>query len=137
MGNLTKANVAFDNISSMRGVMVSQLFAGSALAIGDACRIASTGLVEKAVSTEVESFTFDGVTFVIEDFVGLCGKVVAAGQPVTLFSKGCIFAYATGLTPGAYYYISATAGLLSTSAIVASMAPVAMAISTTDILILR
>lgn len=64
-------------------------------------------------------------------------KNVKAGQPVTLLGKGARFRYGTALTPGARYYIGATAGRLDTAATTGDAVGVAAAINATDIRVTR
>lgn len=62
-------------------------------------------------------------------FAGFTPRDVKAGEPVTLFSLGTIFRYASGLTPGAKLFIAQTAGRLDTAATVGDAVGVARAIT--------
>lgn len=61
---------------------------------------------------------------------------VKAGQPVTLMTTPIRFRYGTGLTPGARYYVGATAGRLDTAATTGDGIGVAFALNATDIMTL-
>lgn len=62
---------------------------------------------------------------------------VKTGQPVTLVGKGARFRYGSALTPGARYFIGATAGRLDTAATTGDAVGVAAAINATDIRVTR
>lgn len=62
---------------------------------------------------------------------------VKAGQPVALYGTGTRFRYGTGLTPGARYFIGATAGRIDTAATTGDAVGVAAAINATDIRVTR
>lgn len=105
------------------------LIAGEALLTAAPCYIkASDGKVYMSNATATgEASELDGFT----------GKTYAAGEPVTLWGRGCIFEYGTGLTPGATYYIGATAGRLDTATTTGDAVGVARSISATHIRITR
>jgi hypothetical protein len=68
---------------------------------------------------------------------GFTGKSYKAGQPVTLWGRGAIFEYSTGMTPGAPLFIAATAGRLDTAATTGDAVGVARTISATHIRVTR
>jgi hypothetical protein len=68
---------------------------------------------------------------------GWTGKSYAVGEPVTLWGRGVIFEYGTGLTPGADLYIGTTAGRLDTAATAGDGVGVARCISATHIRVTR
>lgn len=105
------------------------LVAGEALLTAAPCYIkASDGKVYMSNGTAAnEAAETDGFT----------GKTYAAGEPVTLWGRGCIFEYGTGLTPGATYYIGATAGRLDNAATPGDAVGVARSISATHIRVVR
>lgn len=105
------------------------LVAGEALLAAAPCYIkASDGKVYMSNGTGAnEAAEIDGFT----------GKSYAAGEPVTLWGRGVIFEYGTGLTPGATYYIGATAGRLDTAATTGDAVGVARSISATHIRVTR
>ena len=77
---------------------ITGLYAGEAIAAGDACYIASTGLVMRSNGSAI----------------GLAAKVhgwapdnYALGDAVTIY-EGINFNYGAGLTPGTGYYVSGT-----------------------------
>lgn len=73
----------------------------------------------------------------VAGFDGFSPKAYVAGAAVTLFGVGARFQYGTGLTPGAKYFIGATAGRLDTVATVGDAVGVARAINATDIRVTR
>ena len=106
--------------------------AGEALVAGYACVIKSDGKVYHAgtaVVTGTNAVKFDG--FVPMD--------KAIGDPVTLIGQGNVMTLDgnAGLTAGTDYYLSATAGVLSDAKIAGQDLPVARAISTSAIRVLR
>lgn len=105
------------------------LVAGEALLTAAPCYIkASDGKVYMSNGTSAnEAAELDGFT----------GKSYAAGEPVTLWGRGVIFEYGTGLTPGATYYIGATAGRLDTGTTTGDSVGVARSISATHIRVVR
>jgi len=139
MGNLTIAStISPETFSSIKGLVIGELTAGEAITAGHACYLKSAdGLIWESISTATEDFTYDGDTWSREHFLGFAAKSYASGATLSLFGRGCILNYGSSLTPGAYYYASATKGLLSTTAVASTMEPIAMAISTTEILVLR
>lgn len=138
MADITKVSTAsMDVNSALKAVYVSGLFAGEALTVACPCYIASDGTVKKAVQT-VKTGTNT-------DVIGFTAKAYASGDAVTLFGKGARFSYASDLTAGVSLFISDTAGNLTATALSTEIAtgvnvadlPVAVAISATDILIVR
>lgn len=105
------------------------LVAGEALLTAAPCYIkASDGKVYMTNGTSAnEAAEIDGWT----------GKPYAAGMPVTLWGRGVIFEYGTGLTPGADYYPGTTAGRLDTAATTGGTTPCARSISATHIRVTR
>ena len=108
------------------GQVIPGLKAGSAgVAAGDVCYIdGSTGTATKSDGTSANAAA---VGF------GIAAGDAAAGEAVTLY-KGVIFHYGSGLTPGAPYYVAATAGRLDTAATTGGTVVVARAIDATRIL---
>lgn len=68
---------------------------------------------------------------------GFTGKAYKAGEPVSLWGRGVVFEYGSGLTPGAVYFIGTTAGRLDTAATTGDAVGVARSISSTHIRITR
>jgi len=144
MGILTK--VTPDFISNAVGFKQGNLFAGEALADGDACYIKSDGLAWKCVNTAKDSFTTvddnagtDNTVWDISMFDGFSFGTVAVGEPVTLFGRDSILTYGSGLTPGALYYVAGAGneGKLSDAAIGTNDSAIAKAVSATKIRVLR
>ena len=105
------------------------LVAGEALDGGAPCYIkASDGKVYMSNGTGAnEAAELDGFT----------GKSYVVGEPVTLLGAGTIFQYGTGLTPGAVFYIGATAGRLDGAATTGDAVGVARTITATHIRVTR
>ncbi len=105
------------------------LIAGEALLTAAPCYIkASDGKVYMSNGTAAtEPAEIDGWT----------GKTYLAGEAVTLWGRGVIFEYGTGLTPGALYFLGATAGRLDTAATTGDAVGVARSISATHIRVTR
>lgn len=126
------SNVTVDTISAAHAAQIPAslgLVAGEALDGGAPCYIkASDGKVYMSNGTAAnEAAEVDGFT----------GKSYASGEPVTLWGRGVIFEYATGLTPGAPLYIGTTAGRLDTAATTGDAVGVARTISATHIRVTR
>src|SRR5689334_22556004 len=128
---LTKASDAsLDAASAGFAPQRSGLEAGEALDAFAPCYIKqSDGKVYMSNGTAAnEAASFDGIT----------PRAYASGDTnVTLFGIGTKLRYATGLTPGATYYIGATAGRLDTAATAGDGAGIARAINSTVIRIIR
>jgi hypothetical protein len=105
------------------------LVAGEALLTAAPCYIkASDGKVYMSNGTGAnEAAELDGFT----------GKPYASGEPVTLWGRGVIFEYGTGMTPGAVLFIATTAGRLADAATTGDAVGVARVISATHIRITR
>lgn len=108
--------------------IAGDLYAGEALDMAAPCYIkAADGLVYMSNATAAnEAAKVDGFT----------ARAVGVGQPVTLYGAGSRFGYGSGLTPGANYYLGATAGRLDDAPTVGGAVPIARAINTTDIRVL-
>lgn len=103
------------------------LVAGEPLSPGDACYIKSDGAVWQATGTAANAAAK------VRGFV-VAGA--ATSDPINLFFN-VILGYSTGLTPGADYYLSATPGALADAPSTGGTAPVAYAVNSTDIAVLR
>jgi hypothetical protein len=102
----------------------SDLHAGAAIAAGDACYIASTGLVLLATGAAANAAAL------VDGFAALPAKI---GEAVTLLD-GVDWHYGAALTPGARYYLSGTTpGGLDTVASTGGTIAIGKAISTTRI----
>lgn len=131
MAIVTKSTTAsLDARSGATAGYISGLFAGEALTALDACYIKDDGLVYKAVTTAKTGTT--------SSFAGFAGKDVPANSPVTLFRASAIASYSDGaMTPGTMLFVSATAGALADAVVLTGDVPVAMAISASDIVIIK
>lgn len=97
------------------------------LVAGDAVYLKSDGEWAKAVGTADNAAA---------KFGGIVAKSASAGEACTILLPGWrIMNYSTGLTPGARYFVGATAGNLADAATTGGNDAVAMAVSATDILI--
>ena len=131
MSLVTKAtDASLDAASAMYAPQRSGLVAGEALDALAPCYIKeSDGLVYMSNGTAAtEPASFDGFT----------PKAYALGDSnVTLFGIGTKMRYATGLTPGANYYIAATAGRLDTAATTGDAVGIVRAVTATVVRVLR
>jgi hypothetical protein len=104
---------------------INGLTAGEAIAAGDCCYVKSDGLVWRTNGTAATApALYTGI------YLG--SSPVAVGEAVTLHSN-VVVRYGSGLTPGARYYISATAGAIDDAATTGGTVPVAFAVSATRI----
>lgn len=101
----------------------SGLKAGEAITAGDVCYIHSGGKVFKSVGT---------TTNAAAKADGIAQKAAALNEAVTIM-RNVDMHYGSGLTPGARYYVSLTAGALDTATSTGGTAPVAFAIDGTRI----
>lgn len=128
MADITKsADASMDASTGAFAPQITGLLAGEDLDVAAPCYIKSDGLVYMA-----DGSANDALAVV----AGFTPRAVASGQPVTLFGVGARFRYGTGLTPGALYYLSATAGALADAAATGHTAALAQAINSTDIRVL-
>jgi hypothetical protein len=107
---------------------ISGLLAGEDLAAGDVCYIKNDGKVWKAIGT---------TTNAAARARGFAATDAKSGESVSLVNN-CQMAYGSGLTPGADYYLSATAGggKIADAASTGGVNPIAFAVDTTRIRIL-
>jgi hypothetical protein len=102
----------------------SNLKAGAAIAAGDACYIASTGLVLLATGA---------ANTAPAQVDGFAAAAAASGEAVTLLTDVDMH-YGSGLTPGVRYYLSGTtAGGLDTATSTGGLIAIAKAIDTTRV----
>jgi hypothetical protein len=143
MSDLTRNAPSVDGFSANRGVVITQLKAGEALSAGDTVFIHSDSKVYQSDAVDhVDSLTLEAGTtdpvITVSKFDGMVNADYAVGEPVTIFGAGNILTkYATGLTPGAFYWVSGTQGSLSDARVASNDSAVAKAVSTTDVLVLR
>jgi hypothetical protein len=105
--------------------------AGAEIAAGDALRLDSNGLLQKAsTATQFASGTF-GTQYA---FAGLAPRAIPSGTVGEVYGAGTEWFYAdSGLTiPGAVY-LSATAGKLANSPVNANDNPVGQVLTATNI----
>jgi hypothetical protein len=128
---LTRASDAsIDTSTAQFAPQIPDLLAGEDLDIAAPCYIKSSD--GKAYMTNATAANEAA------EVVGFTARAVKSGQPVTLFGSGTRFRYAaSGLTPGDLYYAGATAGRLDTAATTGDAMGVAMAVTATDIVVVR
>lgn len=102
---------------------ISGLLAGEAIAAGDACYIASTGLVMRSNGTAATAPAA---------VVGFAAKAASSGEAVTLVFDVNI-RYGAGLTPGTKVYLFTTAGAIGDAATTGGTAPIGVVIDATRI----
>lgn len=105
---------------------LSGLLAGEAIAAGDACYVKSDGKVWRANGTNADAAA---------RVRGFAAMAAASGEAVTLV-WGVNMHYGSGLTPGADYYLGATAGRLDTATTTGGTAAIAYAVDATRIHVL-
>ena len=122
------AIASIDPVSAQFAPQISGLKAGEALKLGAFCFIDTDGDVNEC-DTASGSYSALGVT----------ARQVVSGEPVTLFGQGTIIGqYSSGMTPGTMYYLSAAdPGSLDSAATVRDGKGSAVAISATDIVVIR
>jgi hypothetical protein len=105
------------------GDLIRGLLAGEAIAAGDVCYINSNGSVMRSNGTSANAAA---VGF------GIAAGDAPSGEAVTLY-RNVSMHYGSGLTPGAPYYVGATAGRLDNAATTGGTVVVARAIDATRI----
>lgn len=121
-------SAAIDMITAQFAPQIADLIAGDDLDCGAACYIASTGLVQLCDATSADAKG---------SFHGMPGRSVKEGQPVTLFGPGTRFLYDIGAPffVGEQLFLDATPGGLTSAPQTGDSKGVAIAVSTTDIVI--
>lgn len=128
MGDIAKSGTpSLSTVQPQPANRISGLLAGEAIAAGDACYIKSDGLVWKATGAAANAAA---------KVRGFAAEAAAVGEAVTLL-HGVTIRYGSGLTPGADYFLSTNAGLLSTTSTTGGTAPVAFAVDATRIFVFQ
>lgn len=133
MALVTRASFAsLDAISGEDSSNVGGYVAGEALSPVAPCYIASDGLVYESVSTTA---TYSGIV----NYIGFTAHAIpASGYGVELFGEGAKFSYSDGnLTPGQLLWIAATKGELDSNQCAANDTPVAVALDTENIKVIK
>jgi len=105
-------------------VLQGSTTAGEAIGAGDICYVkAADGLVYRATGAAANEAARAW---------GIAARAAASGEPVTIY-RDVEFHYGSGLTIGAAYYVSATAGALADAASTGGTTVVARAVSATRI----
>ena len=111
---------------------ISGLFAGEDLPVASPCYLKSS---DGKVYNSGSSILTAGST---PAYVGFTADGVKSGQPVTLFRTGARFNYSTALSAGSPLWISGSpAGKLSDAQLATTDFAVAVAVSATDIVVIR
>lgn len=106
--------------------------AGEAIAVGDLCYVKSDGLIWRSNGTAATApAEFDGIAL----------QAAPVGGAVSIYFD-VVVRYGSGLTPGARFYVSATAGALSDAATTGGTKAIAFAVpdraqSTTPLIFVR
>ncbi len=100
------------------GDQLRGLKAGEAIAAGDVCYVASDGTIMRSNGTAATAPAVGG---------WIAAADCPSGEACTCY-KNVSFWYGSGLTPGAPYYVGATAGRLDTAATTGGTVVVARAI---------
>jgi hypothetical protein len=112
-----------------RQVLAGNLYAGEALDAAAPCYIKSSdGKVYMCNATSANEAA---------EFIGFTSTSYSAGDAVTLFGLFTRFKYGSSLTPGDVYYLGTTAGRLDTAATTGDSLGTAMAVSSTDVMVIR
>lgn len=123
----TPAEVDLDTRMGQRCPVISNVVAGEDLLAGAPCYVASDGTVMMSNGT-----ADDGEALVH----GFTPTAYAEGETCSLYGPGARLRYAaSGLTPGASYYVGTTAGRLDDAATTGGDVVVAFAVSATDIMV--
>ncbi len=104
--------------------MITGLYAGVAIAAGDACYIAAGGTVLLSIGT-----TLGAAAAKVR---GFATTAAAVNEAVSLY-HGVNFNYGSGLTPGTDVFLSLTAGALDTVATAGGTAPIGFVVDATRI----
>lgn len=106
MATITRANVSLSTRGPCPAHRLSGKVADVALTAGDLVYKKSNDKIAKADGTAANALALA---------IGMVLADCSAGEACTVFS-GCLINYATGMTPGARLYASATAGSLDDAA---------------------
>jgi hypothetical protein len=104
---------------------INGLKAGEDIGAGDLCYIKSDGYVWLANGTAANAAAVAR---------GMAAGAAQAGEAITVY-RNVTFHYGSGLTPGASYYVAATAGRLDTAATTGGTVEIAYAVDTTRIFV--
>jgi hypothetical protein len=123
------ADASMDTSTGAYAPQISGLLAGEALDAVAACHI-------KAADNRIYMSNGTAANEAARCY-GFTPKAYNAGRAATLYGKGARFHYGSGLTPGANFFVAATAGRLDTAATVGGLVPVAQAITDVDIRVIN
>lgn len=127
--NLTKATAPVPSLATLSPCPTNQLSlpAASDLAAGDMVYINSSGQFAKTNGTSNDA---------LAQWFGMVATACKSGDIATAFYNVEFSYAASGLTPGARYYISATAGALYDTATTGGDVPCAFATSATNVFVM-
>ena len=126
MATLTRVSPSLSSPQPCGAHKISGLVAGEALVAGNPVYIKTDGKVWKANGTAANAAALA---------VGMVSAPSSVGEACTVWFGVC-FNFAAGLTPGARYYVSATAGELDDGATTGGTVPFAIAVDATQIYVL-
>lgn len=118
---------SIDSIQGVKAPYLSALVAGEPLDALAACYIKSDGTVWMSDGTSDNAAA---------KCHGFTPTSYASGAPVSIYGPGTRAEYGSGLTPGAPLYVAATAGRLDDAPTTGGLAPVAVAVSATEIVVI-
>lgn len=96
---------------------------GEAIAVGDLCYVKSDGLIWRSNGTSANAAA---------KVRGMAAVAADVGKTVSIY-HGVQFRYGSGLTPGAEYFLSATAGAIDDAATTGGTGSIAWAVDDTTI----
>lgn len=99
------------------------LYAGEAIAAGDACYIKSDSKVWRSTGAAANAAA---------KVNGYAAMDCPSGEAITLFYNVC-FRYGAGLTPGATIFLSATTGAIADAATTGGTAPIGFVVDATRV----
>ncbi len=129
MANLTKSTSPVPSLAAFQPPPCHQLTlpAATDLAAGDMVYITSAGKFDKCDGTANDAKA---------QWWGMVGVSAKSGRPATAYHGVEFYYAASGLTPGARYYVSATAGALSDATTTGGDVPCAFATTATTIFVM-
>lgn len=128
--NLTKSTSPKPGLATLSPPPSNQLTlpAASDLAAGDMVYINSSGQFAKTNGTSNDA---------LAQWFGMVATACKSGDPATAYHGVEFYYAASGLTPGARYYVSATAGALYDTATTGGDVPCAFATSATNVFVMN
>jgi hypothetical protein len=127
MATLSKSNTTSVDGNSLMRALIINVTAGSTVKILEPTYVDSNGKAQVLVS---------GSASMPYEYAGFCvtSGSTFADNPINV-ARGFVAGYSTGMTPGAALYISASAGVLQTTAVYSGQPAVGLVLSSTEIVI--